>query len=139
MSTPKNENQYNDVLQNMQILTSMIFSFALMLAFVSAPADTAIACSKGGNCTKMEVKKNCCGEKDDDHFKPCSKKDGCDGECGQKGCRCPQTCSVGQFLDTPIQFALNPFISHFSSKADWYFLNKIPAAVYLSVWLPPQI
>ncbi|MFN4254585.1 MAG: hypothetical protein ACK4Q5_06230 [Saprospiraceae bacterium] len=25
------------------------------------------------------------------------------------------------------------------TKADWYFLNKIPAAVYLSVWLPPKI
>lgn len=123
----------------LRILTAISLPFLLVFAFAAMPTTTAFACGKGADCCKTAVKKEgktCC-DTHGDH----PEKDDCGGGCGKKGCPCPHPAPSAPSALPP---AHNPFYApHLcieqQSKADWYFLNKIPAAVYLSVWLPPKI
>ena len=125
----------------MKILTSILLPFLLAFAFVAAPTGEAVACESGGGCCKKEAKseqKSCCSD-NGDQSSPCDDGDGCGGDCGHKGCHCPPTCPVAQIANIPVRPALNPPTPTLSGKAAWYFINKIPCAVYLSIWLPPKL
>ncbi len=127
----------------MKFFTSIFFTLSLMFAFVATPTNSAYAC--GGDsksCCKKEVKnettkgndtQNCCGKKG-------KNKKGCDGDCGKKGCHCPQQTShntsiIAQIIE--MKFPNHNFT--YKSLTNWYYLEKIPNSVYLSLWLPPKI
>lgn len=122
----------------MRLFASLSLPFLLALAFFALPTTAAFACGRGADCCTKEVKKaakNCCNAHGDHE-----EKKGCGGDCGKKGCPCPSS-ALGTPTALPAEHpALAQRLStETRSKADWYFLNKIPAAVYLSVWLPPKI
>lgn len=113
--------------------------FLLVLAFSAMPMAAALACGEGADCCKKEVKeasKSCCEAHND---RP--EKDNCGGDCGNHGCPCPapapnaHSALPAEHFQIPARLP----IAETRSKAGWYFLNNIPAAVYLSVWLPPKI
>ena len=123
----------------MRFLTAISLPFLLVFAFSAMPTTAAFACGTGANCCKKEVKKeadSCCKS----HGENEKKKD-CDGDCGKKGCPCPHPASSAPSAlpATNVQFSPSQPRIEQQSKANWYFLNKIPAAVYLSIWLPPKI
>jgi hypothetical protein len=125
--------------QMLRVLTSISLPFLLVFAFSAMPTAAAFACGKGADCCKKEVKKEgktCC-EAHGDH----SKKDDCGGDCGKKGCPCPHPApnAPSALPADHFQIPARLPLAETRSKADWYFLNKIPAAVYLSLWLPPKI
>lgn len=122
----------------MKLLTSIL----LMLAFAVAPTSTALACGGSESCCKKEGQKekgeNSCSDNETENSNPCNEKKDCGGDCGNKGCHCPTTFSTAQLIvSLPIKFALSNFCP--PKKAAWYYLNKIPKAVYLAIWLPPKI
>lgn len=127
----------------MKLTTSIFFTLALMFAFVAAPTNSAVACGGGSkSCCKKEVKKEV--EKDNDTKSCCKKKGknkkGCDGDCGKKGCHCPQqTCSYASIITPTIELKLPKHNYSYKSKTNWYFLETVPNSVYLSLWLPPKI
>lgn len=123
----------------LRILTAISLPLLLAFAFSAMPKSAAFACGKGADCCKKEDKKerkSCCDAHGD---RP--EKDGCGGDCGKKDCPCPHAMPYASsalpadHFQTPTRLPL----AETRSKADWYFLNKIPAAVYLSLWLPPKI
>ena len=120
-------------------MTSIFFTFTLIFAFVAVPTNSAYACGGGSkSCCKKEVKKDddtkeCCGKKGK------NKKD-CDGGCGKKGCHCPQQTSHNTTIIAPIIVITLPKHNFsYKSLSNWYYLEKIPNSVYLSLWLPPKI
>jgi hypothetical protein len=126
----------------MKFLTSILLPVALMLAFVAAPINTAVACGGSESCCKKGGEKekgnNSCCESKTDNSKPCNEEKDCGGDCGKKGCHCPSTFSTAQLaVPIPLKLAFPNFCP--PKKAAWYYLNKIPKAVYLAIWLPPKI
>lgn len=113
--------------------------FLLAFAFSALPTTAASACNKGAGCCNNEAVKvpKTCSEAYGDR----SGKNGCGGDCGNQDCPCPHPAPNAlsalptDHFQTPTQLPL----VETRSKADWYYLNKIPAAVYLSVWLLPKI
>jgi hypothetical protein len=123
----------------MKLMTSIYFTLALMFAFVAAPTNSAFACGGGSeSCCKKEVKKDsdtksCCNKKG-------KNKKGCDGNCGKKGCHCPQqTCSNASIIPQIIEINFPKHNFSLKSQTNWYYLEKIPNSVYLSLRLPPKI
>lgn len=123
----------------MKLITSIFFTFALIFAFAAVPTNSAYAC--GGDsksCCKKEVKKNddtkeCCGKKG-------KNKKGCDGDCGKKDCHCPQQISHNTSIIAPIiEMKLPNHNFSYKPLTNWYYLERIPNSVYLSLWLPPKI
>ena len=114
-----------------------------MLAFAAVPSNKALACSgKKDGCQKevqKEKEKQSTCEKEAGHSSPCKHKGDCGGKCGDKGCDCPAAFPTAQTAFTSIDFTLRPPTRYLLSKADWYYLHKIPNAVYLSIWIPPKI
>ena len=125
--------------QMLRVLTAISLPFLLVFAFSAMPTAAAFACGKGADCCKKEDKKerkSCCDAHGD---RP--EKDGCGGDCGKKDCPCPHAMPYASSA-LPADHSQIPArlpLAETRSKADWYFLNKIPAAVYLSLWLPPKI
>ncbi|MBL7780781.1 MAG: hypothetical protein JNM22_06150 [Saprospiraceae bacterium] len=126
----------------MKFLSSIFLPFALMLVFLAAPTSNAFACGGGESCGKREEQKgsqekSCCSQ-ETDYSKPCNDKKDRGGDCGKKNCHCPTTFSHGQIaVAAPLKLALPIYC--LPKKAAWYYLNKTPSAVYLSIWLPPKI
>lgn len=118
----------------LRIFKAISLQFLLVFAFAAMPTTTAFACGKDEDCCKKEVKKEgktCC-----DVYGERPEKD----DCGKHRCPCPPAPSAPSALPTDhFQISERLPLGEVHSKADWYFLNKIPAAVYLSVWLPPKI
>jgi len=127
----------------MRSIHSIAFSILLVCAFSAAPTAAAFACGTGADCCKKEAKterKACC-QQTEGHAAPCQKHKDCGGNCGDNGCPCPSHSTTCGF-QPPALMSFEPSrlsVPDALTKADWYFLNKIPAAVYLSVWLPPKI
>jgi hypothetical protein len=125
----------------MKFFACIFLPFILTFVFGAMPNSNVYACES--NCCKKEVKtketkQNCCS-KDNENTQPCSEKKDCGGDCGQQGCHCPSAffpvISTVFLVDLPVLPTFNAPLS----KADWYFQNTIPSAVYLSIWLPPKI
>ncbi len=131
----------------MKFLFSIFFSSVLVFVLVALPTSNASAC--GGACCKKEQKevkkekKNCCSKKKkncNDNKENQDDKNGCDGDCGKKGCHCPQQTSYNTSMISPIIELKFPKHNYsYKSQTNWYYLEKIPNSVYLSVWLPPKI
>ncbi len=63
-------------------MKKMIFGLMTLLALVAFSTTTAMACDKGCNCTKCDVKIEKCDCKKDDANCACDKKAiKCDGKC----------------------------------------------------------
>lgn len=126
-----------------RFLTTISIPIMLVILFTGF-STTAVACAGSGGCCKKEVKtseKSCC-KKANSLDKTCKDHTACKGSCGDSGCPCPQSSCTSNFqaLASAVFVFPNSWdASDIHTKADWYFLNKIPAAVYLSVWLPPKI
>jgi hypothetical protein len=138
----KNKIKQKDVIDGMKFLTSILLTVALMLAFVAAPTSTAFACGGSENCCKNggeeEKGNNSCCENETENSNPCNEGNDCGGDCGKKGCHCPVTSSHAPGLLSHHSKLPHPFFD-LSQKAVWYYLHKIPKAVYLAIWLPPKI
>ena len=112
-----------------------------MFAFTAMPSMSAFACGKSGSCGNNETqentthKKSCCAEENE---QPCGNEKDCAGDCGGKGCQCASSFSHAQLFIQLFENLISP-IATLPKKATWYYLNKIPNAVYLSIWLPPKI
>jgi hypothetical protein len=130
------------VIKIMKLLTPILLTVALMLAFVAAPTNTAIACGGSGSCCNKEVQKeqtkNACCMSGKEGSSSCNKEKNCGGDCGKKGCHCPTIFSVTPMA---VPTATKLVLLNFSppKKAAWYYSNTIPNAVYLAIWLPPKI
>jgi len=103
------------------------------------PTTTAFACGKDGDCCKKELKKEgktCC-----DAHSERPEKDDCGSSGSEHHCPCPHPApsTLSALPADHFQISERLPLAEARSKVDWYFLNKIPAAVYLSVWLPPKI
>ena len=127
-----------------RFFTLITLPFLLAVAFATLPVSTALACSGDSACCKKEVKqpqkeRNCCATKQAKSH-PCKKQNDTDGHCGKKSCPCPQS-SPAPAAALPAEIQLGRLLPYSKpqTKAGWYFLTKIPAAVYLSIWLPPKI
>lgn len=122
----------------LRVLTAISLPFLLAFAFAAMPTAAAFACGEGVDCCKTAVKKEretCCDTHSD---RP--EKDGYGGDCRKHGCPCPHPApNAPAALPAEHPFFAQGSLTARRSKADWYFLNKIPAAVYLSIWLPPKI
>lgn len=131
----------------MKFLFSIFFSFLLVFVLVALPTSNASAC--GGACCKKEQKevkkekKNCCSKKKkkcNDTKENQEDKNGCGGDCGSTGCHCPSPTFHFSAISIIRAFDLQAVISDFYlPKTSWYFDEKIPNSVYLSLWLPPKI
>lgn len=132
----------------MKLLSSIFFSFALVIAFVALPSSNAFAC--GGSCCKkeqQEVKKDkeikeksCCCKKKKDNKEEKNDKKGCGGDCGSDGCHCSSSTFSFGAATLICQISLQSVATDFYlPKTNWYFDEKMPNSVYLSVWLPPKI
>ncbi len=127
----------------MKLIASIFFTFALLFAFVAASTTSAFACGASSkSCCKKEVKEE---TKKDNDTKSCCDKKGknkkdCSDDCGKKGCHCPQQTWSNALMIAPIiEMKLSKHNFSYTSKTNWYYLEKIPNAVFLSLWLPPKI
>jgi hypothetical protein len=137
----KQQNLHFFVKLLMKFLTSLFLTIFLTFVFSATLTTETYAC--GVDCCKTEVKtqesnQSCCSSSSED-AQPCSEKNDCGGDCENNGCHCPQTITFAKIALISSDFCLIfPFFAPLS-KADWYFQNTIPSAVYLSIWLPPKI
>lgn len=124
-----------------------IFVFAISVLFLlCATQQIGFACDKH-NATasvhkpekKVSCEKKSCCCKNSESKKSCDKHKSCDGKCGDKSCCCAPNFSFAAITTVVIDIKLkNPTI-FLSSKASWYYDEKIPNSVYLAIWLPPKI
>jgi len=118
----------------MKNITHILFLF---LIFLVIPTSTILACENSSD--KAEVVSTSCSKQDDhSEKKSCcdSGDESCDGFCNNNSCHCPVS------VNTPI------FKNNYQSKLNnnfklldnnWAYVQLIPKAVYISIWLPPNI
>ena len=119
----------------MRFSLSILPLFLLVFTFSAHPTNNVSACGGEDSCCKKEPREDdtdtCC--KTDQ-----TKQNPCKGD--KKGCPCPYSSSnTPSALPDDFPFSQKLPAIGCNSKAAWYFLNKIPPSVYLSVWLPPKI
>ncbi len=120
---------------------SIIRICILVSVFFALPIPAAVACGGGSDCCKKEIKtdtKNCCQTDAACSDSP-QQQDNCGGDCGKQGCPCPQVAFGLAGLPVEIQTCAAFPAPGIASKSVWYFLNRIPKDVFLSIWLPPKI
>lgn len=83
-------------------------------------------CSKQDNHSE---KKTCCNNREKDN-------DNCGGACDYSSCHYPSTINIPtSFNDFELSYTNNyRFLNN-----DWAYVQHIPKAIYLSIWLPPKI
>ena len=121
----------------MRFITLLFSTTVVLLVFAALSPSTAIACGENKVCCTEKKTQDC----ENTPLKNSNDKQTCGGTCNDNTCHCPQVL-LNLITDLPTeQVQVLPWrlILEKQSKADWYFLNKIPAAVYLSIWLPPKI
>jgi hypothetical protein len=127
----------------MKLSISILTIYTLIFAFTAMSPVSVFACGKSSGCGKKETcenttsKKSCCSA-EKEQAQPCGDERDCAGDCGDKGCQCAASFSHAQLFIQLVENLLSP-IAFLPKKATWYYLNKIPNAVYLSIWLPPKI
>lgn len=128
----------------MRFSAYIVYSLLLTCLFSALSSTPALACGGSKGCCKKEtaktVRKTCCNTSEQTGCDFCKTHKGCKGNCSGKSCPCSHSTNSGfqAFLTQGVFVCPLPEDPSFT-KADWYFLNKIPAAVYLSIALPPKI
>jgi hypothetical protein len=139
----KNKINKNTFKPSMKFSISILTIYTLIFAFTAMPSMSVFACGQSGGCGEKETcentthKKSCCAE-EKEQTQPCSDEKDCSGDCGAKGCQCASSFSPVPLFIPLLENLLSP-TAFLPKKATWYYLNKIPNAVYLSIWLPPKI
>jgi hypothetical protein len=138
---PQNNIKQKTLYTRMKFSFSILTIYTLIFAFTAMPSMSAFACGKSGSCGNNETQENttpqksCCAE---EQAQPCGDEKDCAGDCGGKGCQCASSFTHVPLLLHSIENPISP-VAFLPKKAIWYYLNKIPNAVYLSIWLPPKI
>ena len=127
--------------------------FLLLSLFAAVPTDYAWACGNHGNRSTAGFqqdahRKSCCGRKDErfaiaEHQCNCEKEhpgQPCSGNAGGH-CQCPNVgggCASALVSGLPISSNTLP-TDVTAMRQAFYFAERQPEAVYLSVWQPPKL
>jgi hypothetical protein len=126
----------------MKFFAPIFLPLVLMLVFGLVPTTNVRAC--GNECCETTAKKdaknlkNCC-ENDGGQNTPCEKNHDCGGHCHGNSCHCGPIFSFIQPKNDGVRVDLRFSFSFISTKAGWYFKQKIPTDVFLSIFLPPKL
>jgi hypothetical protein len=126
----------------MKFFANLFLPIVLMLVFGLLPTTNVAAC--GNDCCKKETKKaaqkssECC-QKGANKDAPCEKNNDCGGDCQGNSCQCAPIIIFISPKNEVGWVDLKPTYFVISTKANWYFLQKIPTDVFLSIFLPPKL
>ncbi len=108
-----------------------------ILGFFLMSKTDVVACEAGHCCCKKEVKKSnstskkCCNSESTHHKKEESSK-----KCNDKSCQCLSFSHLA-IPNLEPEFRLKSVF--ITSLTGWYYLDKAPQSIYLSLRLPPKI
>ena len=110
------------------------FLIALFYLIHTGQVACCNACHVANHFDQNNTSKQACCHQ---HKKPCQDGD-CNGNCGHRGCTCPQTNSTYLIL-TSVSLEVAILILCDSNNVEWHYQEVNLSSGYASLRLPPKI